>query len=58
MNAPTEVNATAWVLPTSTTSGLSLPDSEVVSLSTRPSQTCSSMTRSVPSWAFSNSVSR
>src|SRR5699024_3612124 len=40
------VNVADWVLPTSTTSGLSEPDSEVLSLSTRPSQICSSMTTS------------
>ncbi len=44
LNAPAAVNVGAWVLPTSTTSGVSESlDSDVVSFSTSPSHSCCSM---------------
>src|SRR5690606_1784986 len=56
-NAPTVVNVAAWVLPTSTTSGVSLAlPSDVVSLSTKPSHCCSSITSLEPGFRFSNSA--
>jgi hypothetical protein len=55
---PADVNAGDCVLPTSTTSGLSEPESDVVSLSTRPVQDCSSIVRVLPGFSSSNVVLR
>ena len=52
-SAPTDVKAGACVLPISTTSGLSELDMLVVSLSTSPSQLCSSMTSFEPGFSLS-----
>src|SRR5690606_41233571 len=46
------------VLPTSATSGLSAPESDGVSLSTRPVQDCSSIVRVLPGFSSSNVVLR
>ncbi|CPU63853.1 Uncharacterised protein [Mycobacteroides abscessus] len=55
---PADVKAGDCVLPTSTMSGLSEPESDVVSLSTRPVQDCSSIVRVLPGFSSSNVVLR
>ena len=53
-NAPAEVNVGAWVLPISTTSGVSESlESDVVSFSTRPSHSCCSMVSVEPGFCSS-----
>ena len=51
------MNVGAWVLPTSTTSGVSESlDSEVVSFSTSPSHSCCSIVSVEPGWSSSKVV--
>ena len=53
-NAPAEVKVGAWVLPISTTSGVSDSlESAVVSFSTRPSHSCCSMVSVEPGFSSS-----